>query len=765
MISKPIDRVDGILKVTGQAKYAAEFNVPGVVYAMPVRAKIAKGTIKSIDTSAAKKAAGVLAVITHDNAPKLTELDPKKVRETSGNLGEDLVPLQDNKVHYFGQYVALVVAETFEQANYAASLVEPVYNADKPDIDLSKMPNARNPDDAKGENNQVDTGKVQGIIQKATHKTEQSYSTPTENHHPMEPHATVAVWESSDRLKVYDATQAVIGDSGILAYLFGLERKNVHVISPFVGGAFGCKGSVWGHVVLSAMGAKVVDRPVKLAITRQMMVTNVGRRPETIQTVAMGTDDSGALAAISHHTDTYGNLSDFYELCGRPTKVLYNAPDREITYKVAKLNINTPTYMRAPGETPGSFALESAIDEMAHAANIDPVQFRVRNHTSQDPVNKNPYSSENLLECYRIGAEKFDWSRRNMQPGQNRNGHQLVGYGMATATYPAYRSTASVKVQMSADGKVTVLCATQDLGTGTYTILAQTASAVLGVPVNDIIVKIGDSTLPPAPVSGGSQTVASVNPAVLTATKTLRNDLLQLALADKKSALKGKKTEEVAFENGRFFLKSKPAKSDSYADIMRRNGRKTMEACFTANPKSGLTSQGAKEAPCMPANIPDEENRDTDMYSFHSFGAHFVEVWVDADLGTIRVKKVVSVQDVGRVMNEKTARSQIMGGIIYGLGAGLMEETLYDKRYGNPIQRSLADYHVPVNFDVPDIDVFFIGKPDPHISPIGARGIGEIGTTGIAAAIANAVFNATGKRIRSQPLTPDKLLLYKEQSS
>ena len=758
MISKPIDRIDGLLKVTGGAKYAAEFSVPGVVYATPVRAKISKGIITSIDTTTAKGAAGVLEVITYENALKLTALDPEKMKETGGNLGENLVPLQDNQVHYFGQYVALVVAETFEQANYAASLVQPVYNIESPDIDLTKMPNAYEPEQSMGEKAQLNAGTTAGIIQNAALKTDQLYTTPTESHHPMEPHATIAVWDGNDKLKVYDATQGVMGESGVLGYLFGIDKQNVHVISPFVGGGFGCKGSVWGHVVLSAMGAKMVNRPVKLPITRQMMVTNVGRRPETRQTVAMATDTSGALSAMRHHTDTYGNLSDFFETSGKVSQVLYKAPVREVTYKVAKLNINTPTFMRAPGETPGTFALESAIDEMALAAKIDPLQFRILNHTSEDPVKNHPFSSENLLECYRTGAEKFGWSRRNMQPKQNRNGNYLVGCGMATTTYPAKRSTASVKVQIDASGKVTVLSATQDIGTGTYTILAQTASAVLGVPVKMITVKLGDSTLPPAPVSGGSQTVASVNPAVLTAAKTLRNDLMQLALSDARSPLKGKKAEDISFDKGSFFLKNNSSKADSYADIIRRSGKTMMEACFTANPKSELTSGGIKEAPCMTANIPDDKNHDGDMYSFHSFGAHFVEVWVDADLGTIRVKKVVSVQDIGRVMNEKTARSQIMGGIVYGIGAALMEETVYDKRYGNPIQRSLADYHVPVNLDVPDIEVYFTNKPDPHISPIGARGIGEIGTTGIAAAIANAVYNATGKRIRNQPLTPDKLL-------
>ena len=758
MIGKPIDRVDGILKVTGKATYAAEFKLPATVYALPVRATIAKGSIATIDVAAALQSAGVLAVLTHENAPQLASIEPGKTKEVTGNFGEKLVPLQDNKVHYFGQYIGLVIAQTFEQVCAAAPLVKVTYQADQPAIDLMKaLPDGKRPERAGGESAQINAGKSDDIIKNAAFKTDQIYTTPTENHHPMEPHATISVWEGTDRLKLYDATQGVMGARSIMAYLFGLKPENVQVISPFVGGGFGSKGSVWGHLILSAMGSKTVGRPVKLVVTRQMMVTNVGRRAETLQSVAMSTDKAGVLSAIKHHTETYGNLSDFFEPSGKQTKMLYKSPLREITYKVAKLNIGTPTYMRAPGETPGTFALESAIDEMAFAANIDPLRFRILNHTAQDPLKNHPFSSENLLECYQVGAEKFGWSKRNMQPGQNRKGNQLIGYGMATATYPANRSTASARVQITANGKVTVSSATQDIGTGTYTILAQTTSAVLGVPVNTVTVKLGDSSLPPAPVSGGSQTVASVNPAVLSAAKSLRESLLQLALADAKSPLKGRNVADIAFEKGRFYIKGSTTKFDTYTNILRRNNKTVMEACSTAMPKSGL-SAGTKEAPCMPANIPPPENRDATQYSFHSFGAHFVEVWVDADLGTIRVKRVVSVQDIGRVMNEKTARSQILGGIVYGIGAALMEETVYDKRYGNPIQRSLAEYHVPVNLDIPNMEVHFIGKPDPHISPIGARGIGEIGTTGIAGAIANAVFNATGKRLRSQPFTPDKLM-------
>lgn len=759
IIGKPLNRIDGWLKVTGTAKYAAEINQPNMAYAFPVRAGIAKGKITSIDTSAAEKQPGIIAVLTHTNAPRLKPLDEKAQQEAGSSLGENFVPLQDNSVSYFGQYVGLVIAESYEQARAASALVKINYAKEKPAVDLtSELPNGYKPQQVQGEEAQINEGKSGPVIAAAAFKTDKTYRTPTENHHPMEPHASIAVWDGDDKITFYDATQGVMSVHGTLAYFFDLKKENVQVISPYVGGGFGCKGSQWNHVLLAAMAGKVVKRPVKLVITRQMMQTNVGRRPETAQTVALSAEKDGKLSAIRHHTDSYANLSKFFEPCGKQTTVLYTAPVREITYKIAKLNIGTPTYMRAPGETPGSFALESAVDELAYKLKIDPLTFRIQNHTIVDPLKGHPFSSENLLECFKTGAEKFGWSQRKLEPKQMRKGKQLIGYGMATATYPAMRSAASARVQMKADGNVTVMSATQDIGTGTYTILAQTAADTLGIPIEKISVKIGDSSLPPAPVSGGSMTTASVNPAVMAACEMLRNDILQLAIADTASALHGKKTEEIGFTGGKFFVTGSTAVSDSYADIMQRNKKDVMEACTTAMPASG-PGIGPKGAPCMIAPLEKEENSDKEKYSFHSFGAQFAEVWVDEDFGTVRVKRFLSVQDVGTIMNEKTARSQVIGGVVYGIGAALMEETVYDKRWANPVTRTLGDYHVPVNLDVPDIDVHFIGKPDPHISQIGARGVGEIGITGVAAAIANAIFNATGKRLRDLPFTPDKLML------
>ncbi|MGI9036710.1 MAG: xanthine dehydrogenase family protein molybdopterin-binding subunit [Pyrinomonadaceae bacterium] len=754
VIGKPIDRKDGRLKVTGQAKYAAEFNQPKMAYAFPVRSTIGNGAITAFETSAAKNAGGVLEILTHENAPRLKPIDAPEARRTGGQLGEQLLPLQDNKVNYFGQYIALVVAETYEQARTAAEMVKVSYAQETPAIDLDKeLTKADEPERA-----QTNQGQAASVIESAPVKIEQIYRTPTENHQPMEPHATISVWNGADKLTIYDSTQGVKGAQGTTAYFLGLKPENVRVISPFVGGGFGCKGSQWAHILMSAMAAKTVNRPVKLAITRQMMITNVGRRPETIQKVALASDNSGALSAIRHANSSYKAFSGYFEQSGTPTKVLYNSPMREITYKIAKLNVNSPTYMRAPGETPGTFALESAMDELAYELKIDPIELRKINHTATDPSGKLPFSSEYLLDCYKIGAEKFGWANRKIEPRLNRWGKYLVGYGMATATYPAHRSTASAKVQMFADGTVKVFSATQDIGTGTYTIMAQTVADTLGVSVEKVSVEIGDSSFPPAPVSGGSTTAASVTAAVLAAGEMVKKDLMAMALADGKSKLNGRRAEEVEFANARFFVKGDSSKSDDLTDILKRNDKTMVEACATSLPQNGGGLSGGQAPPCATDNFPQDEDADAKKYSFHSFGAQFAEVLVDEDLGTVRVSRFTSVQDIGQVLNEKTARSQIIGGVIYGLGQALMEETLYDKRWANPVTRTLADYHVPVNLDVPPIEVFFIGKPDPHISPIGARGIGEIGITGVAAAVANAVFNATGKRVRDLPLTPDKLL-------
>ena len=758
VIGKPVDRKDGRLKVTGGAKYAAEFASNNVAYAFPVRSTIANGTITAFDLDDAQKAGGVLTIITPDNALRLKVPNPQELMKTGGMMGEDILPLQDKKVGYFGQYIAVVVAETYEQARAAAEMVKVAYAKQTPAIDLMKeLPKGERPQKARGEEVQINPGKAASVIASSPVKIEQTYTTRTENHHPMEPHATIAQWDGADKLMIYDATQGVKGVQGTTAYFLGLKPENVQIKCPFVGGGFGCKGSQWSHILMTAMAAKAVSRPVKLVLTRQMMVTNVGRRPETMQKIALAADKSGKLTAIRHENNSYKSFSEYFEQSGTQTKILYAAPMREITYKIAKFNINSPTFMRAPGETPGCFALESAMDELAYELKIDPIKLRTLNHTAVDPLEKLPFSLENVRECYQIGAEKFGWANRKMEPRMNRRGKYLVGHGMATATYPAIRSTASAKVQMFANGAVKVFSATQDIGTGTYTIMAQTLADALGVAIEKISVEIGDSNLPLAPVSGGSTTAASVTAAVLAAGDLVKKDLMTMALADGKSKINGRKMEEIEFANARFFVRGDSSKADDYTDILKRSNKAMIEACATSVPQNG-GGLGGNFAPCSTEQFAADEDADAKKYSFHSFGAQFAEVLVDEDLGIIRVSRFTSVQDIGRVLNEKTARSQVIGGVIYGLGQTLMEETQYDRRWANPVQRSFGDYHVPVQLDVPQIDVYFIGKPDSHISPIGARGVGEIGITGVAAAVGNAVFNATGRRLRDLPLTPDKLI-------
>ncbi len=753
---KPISRIDGRMKVSGKATYSAEFNQPNMAYAYPIRSTIAKGKILSIDDTAARKEPGVLEVISHTNAMRLMPIDKQALEKANaGMVCEFLPPFQSNIVHYWGQFIAVIIAETYEQARTAANRLKVVYATEKGAIDLkTELPNAKKPKMLNKHDVQINVGMAEGPLNSSPQRIDQVYTTPAEHHHPMEPHATIAIWEGSDKLTLYDATQGVEVTRDITVYFLGLKRENVRVISHFVGGAFGSKG-LWLYPIIAAMAAKALSRPVKLVLTRQMMQTNVGHRGETIQRLALGSDSVGNLNVIRHHTDTYGNLSDFFEPSGKQSLILYKAPVRETTYNVAILNRGTPFSMRAPGETPGTFALESAMDELAYQLKIDPVEFRIKNHVSKDPMKGIGFSSNYLLECYRIGAERFGWSSRSMEPRQRRQGKYLVGYGMATATYPAGRNAASAKVLMNSAGKVTVMTASIDIGTGTYTVLAQTVADGLGIPVKSIEVKIGDSSLPASPFAGGSQSTASIHPAVFDACVMLRKELASMAINDPLSKLNGYRPEDIDYADGKLFVRGNAQKSDTYLDILKRANRTEIESCATSLPVSG-NGFTVPSPWCVTSNTPREENSDVQEHSFHSFGAQFAEVWVDEDFGTIRVKRFTSVQDVGRVMNEKTARSQIIGGVIFGIGAALMEATEYDKHLGSAVTRTLADYHIPVHLDVPPIDVYFIGKPDPHISPIGARGAGEIGITGVAAAIANAVFNATGKRLRDLPLTPEK---------
>lgn len=505
---------------------------------------------------------------------------------------------------------------------------------------------------------------------------------------------------------------------------------------PLVGGAFGCKGSVWSHVVLAAMAAKGAGRPVKLVLDRNQMFGPVGARPVTDQRLRHAAMSDGRLTATAHDTVAYTSMiEDWIEPCGLMTRMMYGAPNEETTHRLARMNLGTPTFMRAPGEASGSFALESSMDELAHELGIDPLQLRLQNYTERDPGKDLPFSSKSLRQCYERGAERFGWSRRNPQPRSMKEGDKLVGWGMATATYPTNRSKGAASATIHADGTVVVRSSTQDLGTGTYTVMTQVAADALGLPVERVRFELGDSRLPEAPVSGGSTTVASVAPAVQAAARALKLKLVGIAVADEGSPLHGALADEVEMDGGMLFLRSDPSKGESMTDIVVRHGGAPVEAQADADP--GDASK---------------------KYSMHAFGAVFVEVHVDEALGTVRVPRVVGVYGVGKLMNAKTGHSQLMGGIVGGIGMALFEETVFDLRDGRAVNGNLAEYHVPVNADIGSIEVEVVDEDDPHVNPLGAKGIGEIGITGVAAAVANAVFHATGKRVRDLPITLDKLL-------
>lgn len=735
------NRVDGPLKVTGRAKYAVEFEIPKIAHAWPVVSNIAKGTITSIDTRAADSAPGVLKVLTHKNAPQPKEAKGKKQEATRahGIRIEERNPLSDDQVHYAGQFVALVVAETLEQAQHAASLVRVSYAPEQPLLNIEDAEKAKKPEENQGEDVQPKKGDVGPALKNGNFiKIEETYSTPTEMHNPIELHGIIAAWDGDDKLTVWDSTQFVKGVQSILARTYNLDLPNVRVIDPFVGGAFGSKGPVWPHELLASMAAKVVRRPVKFYVPRKEMFTCTGHRTPTEQTIALAATRDGKLQAMRHVSHTLTSpVGQWVESCGaRSTAVMYESPNIKIEEIVHPVNVATPNFMRAPGECPGTTALEMAMDELAVQLKMDPVQLRLTNYAANHPIKEKPFSAKSLKECYSLGAEKFGWSKRNPQPASMRDGSLLVGWGMATCTYPAHKMAAAAKAILRADGSATVQCAAHDLGTGAYTALTQISSEQLGIPFEKVTFELGKSDYPFGPVAGGSNTTGTVGIAIHDVAQLLHQSLGQLAINDRQSPLHGAKIEDVIMtEPGRIGLKSDRAKSDSFTAILKRAGKDSL----------------AVESKLHEA----EENEEQ---IFQSWGAHFVEVKIDPLLPRVQVTRVVTVINCGRVVTYKPARSQIIGGVVMGIGMALTEATEYDAKTGLPATANLAEYHVPTNADIPHIEVHFVGEPDFAFNPIGCRGIGEIGVTGIAAAVANAVYHATGKRIRELPITPDKLL-------
>ncbi|MDE1182274.1 xanthine dehydrogenase family protein molybdopterin-binding subunit [Paraburkholderia sp.] len=733
LVGQPLDRIDGLMKVTGEARYAAEFPGARLAHGVIVTSTIARGSIASIDAGRAQSLPGVLLVMTYQNAPRL----PNGGRPAlAPPAGRHLSLLQDNEVHYNNEPVAVVIADTLEHATDAAHQLRIVYRDTAATLDFTRAKaNAHAPDKPQGRQTDTTRGDFAAGLADGPVRIDAVYTTPIEHHNPMEPHATMAQWDGP-QLTLYDSTQGVTGTRTAVSKTLGIDPDNVRVISPFVGGGFGCKGSAWSHVVLCAMAAKQVGRPVRIALERPQMFGPVGSRPHTEQHFTLAAKHDGTLTAMRH--DSFSNTSmieDWTETCCMVTRMSYAVPNQVTSHRLVQLNLGTPTFMRAPGETTGSFALESAMDELAWALKMDPLALRIKNYAEEEPQEHRPFSGKSLRDCYAIGAEKFGWSKRSATPRSMRDGHTLIGMGMATATYPANRSEAAALARIQPDGTAMVASGTQDLGTGTYTVMTQVAADALGFAPENIHFALGDSSLPKAPVSGGSQSAASVSPAVREACLQARNQLIALALADAASPIHGTAIDDVTVENGWVVSRTDPSRRDPTGAILARAGGKPIEVVATVKP-------GAEKQ----------------QYAFHSFGAVFVEVHVDADLGTIRVARVVGVYDVGRVLNRKTAHSQMIGGIVWGIGAAMQEETVLDPHYGRFTNANLAEYHVPVNADIGALDITFIDRPDPHINPLGVRGIGEIGITGVSAAIANAVYHATGVRVRDLPITLDKVM-------
>lgn len=733
LIGAPINRTDAWAKVSGAAQYTAEHQVEGLTHAVLVTSTIPSGRVLRIDDTDAKQVPGLLLVMTPQNVMRL----PKETKDgkVQPPIGRRLTLLQEDDVYYNNQPIAVVVADTFEHAREAAARLRVEYEHKDALLDFEQAKQKLDvPEKVLTEETDTRRGDIVDGFLTGPVRLDHIYTTPVENHNPLETHATIAEWDG-DKLTMYESTQYMKGVERITAAIFGIPPENVTAICPYTGGGFGSKGSLWSHGPLTAMAAKMLGRPVKLSLDRNQMFGPVGQRPNTEQRFRLAAKEDGQLTASAHDTIAYTSvLEKWIEPCGIMTRMMYESPNQETTHRLAKLNRGTPTFMRAPGEASGSFALESAMDELAYELGMDPLDLRLKNYTERDPGKDLPWSSKSLRQCYEIGAERFGWKERNPQPRSMRRGDKLVGWGMATATYPTNRSAGECSACLQPDGSALFRSATQDLGTGTYTVMTQIAADSIGLPVERVRFELGNSKLPESPVSGGSTTVASVGPAVQAAGHALRLKLVGIAAADQGSPLFGATADQVGFEQGEIYLLEDAGKRESMAAIVARHGA-PVEATAKAEP--GDASK---------------------KYSMHSFGAIFVEVEVDEALGEIRVPRAVGVYGVGKLMNEKTGYSQLMGGVVWGIGLALMEETVIDPRNGRPVNGNLAEYHVPVNADIQQIDVQIVDEDDPHVNPLGAKGIGEIGIVGVGAAIANAVYHATGKRVRDLPVTLDKVM-------
>ncbi|WP_028210649.1 xanthine dehydrogenase family protein molybdopterin-binding subunit [Paraburkholderia mimosarum] len=741
-IGAPLSRVDGRSKVTGSARYAAEFAAPGLVYGAIVNATIARGEIVAIDASAALALPGVVHVLTHENRPPCAE-DPKAWKDQIAPGGAPFRPLADAHILFAGQPVALVIAESLELAHHAATLVHVHYRRDAHRTELTHaLEDAVTPSNEKGgfEPPPAPRGEAWKAHALAPVRTDAFYMTPVEFHQPMEMHGCTIVPSADGRFTVYEKTQGVLNTQRYLTQVFGLPSERVRVVSPFVGGAFGSGLRPVYDLPLAMMAARALRRPVRVALTRAQMFTHY-HRPATIQRVALGAQRDGRLDAIVHEAvSETSRFEDYTDVVVNWAGQLYQANHVQLGYMLGRLDVPTPSDMRAPGATQGIFALECAMDELAVALEMDPLELRLRNFSDEDANKRRPWSSKALLECYAQGAERFGWGGRAPLPRSMREGHELVGYGMATGVWDAMQTKASVRAVLGADGRLALASATADIGTGTYTAISQIAADALHLPIEEVDFTLGDTSLPRAPIEGGSWTVSSVGSAAWLACMRLRSRLAQLllthggvAFANLDPAALG---EQLDIRDGEVRLGAhEGAPGVAIADLLAHAGMKSLEEQLTLEP--------------------DERQKD---YTSATHSAVFAEVRVDESLGQIRVARVVSAIAAGRIINPKTAANQIAGGVVWGIGMALHEQAQFDHSLGRVMNHNLADYYMPVNRDVDAIDVLFVDEHDDVVNPLGAKGVGEIGVVGVAAAIANAIYHATGKRVRDLPVTLDKLL-------
>jgi len=736
-IGQPLTRRDGVLKVTGAAKYAADHHPVGMLYAVLAVSSIARGRVAFLDIAAAKAHPGVVEVITPANRPALSQDADEKPDPLTFRL--DL--LQSDRVRYAGQPIAVVIAETLEAATEGTSLLAPRYEVEPARVGLdageSFLPQAVGP----GFPAQAHRGDVEAELAAATKKITATFETAAQYHNPMEPHAIVAQWEG-DTLSIDTPSQGMAMAQARLAGLFGIAPDKIHIRSPFLGGGFGCKGLMSGPQVLGAIAARAVGRPVKLVLRREQMFGPVGHRAPTRQTLRLGADGEGALTALDHHTKTVSStFDDFFEPASDISHTLYASTAIATSHEAVRADVGTPLFMRAPGEASGSIALESAIDEMAQACGMDPLAFRLKNYAEVEPISGKPFSSKALRECYRQGAERFGWERRLLAPRQMRNGDGLlVGFGVGTATFPAFMFAAQARAVLRRDGSGVVEIGAHDMGQGAWTALAQIAADGLGLDLDQLEFRSGSSDLPDGGIAGGSSHTATAGMAIHNAGADAIAKLADLATNDSRSPLYGAGNAGVVARSGRLVRRDDPSRGESYADILGRAGLAQIEGRGTGgNPN------------------PMEVHAHSD-YAMHAHGAVFAEVKVDPDLGQMRVTRVVGAFAAGRIINPRMVQSQLYGGMIWGISFALHEQAIMDLYSGRPMNANMAEYHVPVNADVPSLEAILVEEDDPHVNALGIKGVGEVGITGTAGAVANAVWHATGIRVRKFPITLDRLI-------